>query len=479
MTSVSALGRFICLATLLYLSPVLAEDGPPEDDPPPLSNSVKNIKKKSASDGVCSSCSAPTDLPPPLHSEIKKVLMDVNKVSSSTSNFSSNSNSQNSPPSLKIPKNFHMNSMISTCCKTVSTKRGLVDTYYYYQNNDGKWEKYREDRTVESFDEDSDPYVTGPMYDPRTKSVGASWWFGYSDKKYYKYDSPKKLGTEDLISDAIPYKVPPRKEGETDDAYYSNRLQFELKEMKLEGDPQKITTEAGRGTTARVYYIHDPIPDNEALKKLFPDEGKLKSLYPALTLDEQRRTLWVSNNAKKVIKLKNPKPWGTTTQRAATNAKRDIAYSDLLEVMAKKFEYFPNGNSKDKGIPIVKAIKYQSDPDALGRGVMIQEAVHGESAHDISNRIRRAMIGDKAEIAYLKDVLKFDNLEDAKKRINVLENFYRVTHKDAYNFGIENRIITINGRTYSGETVNTAFDYNFGTNVIWDPKEKIFKVIDY
>jgi hypothetical protein len=89
------------------------------------------------------------------------------------------------------------------------------------------------------------------------------------------------------------------------------------------------------------------------------------------------------------------------------------------------------------------------------------------------------MQGDENEVRYLIDELKFSSLEDAKMKINVLENFYRTVHNEVYNFQVSNDLIGPAGYTHSGNVVSIGFDYNLGRNVVWDSKLKKFIVFDY
>jgi hypothetical protein len=317
-----------------------------------------------------------------------------------------------------------------------------------------------------------DPYVTG-----KDKSLFALP-FGIDRREIvaeleYQYRSPPLLGKNLPLSEEIIYKIPEKLPRETE-ANYENRRFAEIKSLKKFYSSLKVdsrTTYISEGSQSKAYWHHPPIPNSQDLARL----------YPYLTTFDERRKKWASENATEVIKLRNRNPWGEGLESAAEQMRRDLVLQDIFEQCANRFKVRDGKEFK----PFIEVVKYNNSKDMkeISMGVLRQNAVHGISAYDLANLTDKANLGDKEAAKKVKS-LGFSDVYAVAKAIHRLEIFYHETHNDLVNLMKTNDIPMMAGKTQmetEGSPILTSvgFDYNNGHNVLWDPKDKIFKAIDF
>ena len=128
-------------------------------------------------------------------------------------------------------------------------------------------------------------------------------------------------------------------------------------------------------------------------------------------------------------------------------------------------------------------VKYEDRPDEKQQGIFRQESVQGKTASEIADLIVAAKKGNGPAQATLVQN-GFNGIEDAERKIKLLQAFYHETHDDVVHFMKKNGLELLAGHTIESSAfmpvlITVGFDYNNGRNVIWDSKSKVFKVIDF
>ena len=304
------------------------------------------------------------------------------------------------------------------------------------------------------FDVES-PLITPPsiQYSPPTESDLSR------EKPYPEFDieEASRRSTEDRPI------IPP---GEIQNVMIKERKKYlTLKYPGLsDQDVDLYSTQAGsEGGSVFAYFIHDRIP--EGLQKT-PGSKKLKS--------------WLKSHATEVLKIVK------TDQEMIHQMRQQINLWHLYQSEAHRFKY-SDQDSKLKSI--VRAGEFL-DPDAhLRQGRFVMKAVHGIRADKLKARFKEAASGNPTANHEMISLYKFKNLADVQQKLMVLEEFYRRTHdpilkwiQSVPGYPVRKNVLfdtRLNAKGGPSESAPVGFDYNHGTNVIWNPDEQIFIAIDF
>lgn len=361
------------------------------------------------------------------------------------------------PNVAAVPRQTNQNRvMIEPCCSVVPTGPENVNRNF----------------EIVKDSEDQDPYTTGPAKLERRP-------FLVSRGVDYSYQPPAYLGNAEQIPGQLVYEIEPQSTSENINQYNFRRLKevLNLERGTRIGD---IATEVGHGAQSHVFMIHPKVPGESELVRLYPSENNVKKRHPEVPLKLARRLIWASEHSDEVIKVRTPSPWDTTLLDAARHARRDVALTEVLEACAERFTIFENGVSK----PLVQVLHYKNDHHEMQHGIFRQPTVNGDTAYKIAAQIAQARRGNANSALYLTEQMKFRSIEDAERKIRLLEAFYAETHFDIIRFESENRMPIMAGHLRRPQiggrnAVTVGFDYNMGQNAMWDPAAQVFKVIDF
>ena len=346
-------------------------------------------------------------------------------------------------------------SYIEPCCASIPSGVRNIDRDYDIQKNT----------------DHADPYTTGPTKLPRESHP-------VQRGRDYVYSAPTWLGGPKQIEAQLAYQIPSQKRTESIDTYNQRRLR-EVLNLKPGTPISSVTTEVGHGSQSYVFMIHDPLPGDAELKKLYPDDV-VKQRFQEGDPSYARRFLWASSHSQEVIKVRTPTPWNKTLEEAARQARRDIALTDVFEECADHFRAIESGNLR----PLIEVVRYTNAHHELEQGMFRQPTVNGDTAYKIAIKIAQAKQGNADALRYLKEEMRFKSVEEAEHKIRLLEAFYEETHFDVIGFESTNKIPMMAGHVrvpYSHEQrIRTVgFDYNLGQNAMWDPKAQVFKAVDF
>jgi hypothetical protein len=229
-------------------------------------------------------------------------------------------------------------------------------------------------------------------------------------------------------------------------------------------------TYAGRGAQSNVYYSHGDLPAEVwSAIDAAPDEATALAI----------RQSWAMTNARSVLKIRSPRPWGMGIGVAAEQMRRDLAVGGLADELSARATY--------DGGRLVRTARILSSDTQHMQGVIEQEAVAGVTVSRLQRAVdrlnpRTATNASSMGEAEARQILGQAGLswEEAQGRIHALEEFYRRTHADVIAFQNSNgfRIVPL-GRLRAGRSVPVGFDYNNGQNVIWNASERTFVMIDW
>ena len=350
----------------------------------------------------------------------------------------------------------------------------------------------------------ADPYVTGPLA-PSGRPIRVRGP-NYREPKNgtdYVYRTPMRVGRLNTIPirAALEYQapklsldqiqaylkacgrscrgIPKGKEGE-EEARDSISDLLRLTEATNPHGTFKETADqvtfVGKGANSSVYLMHPPVPDSEFLKQFYPDTSALRTKFPEIGSPYLlRRRMWAEKNSIDVVKVRRSSPFGKEMQEAARQSRRDIVIENLFKEFSSKFSIVDHGEQKE----LIRVASYRNSTEGIRSGIFKQTAIHGDTAFEIAKRIRAAEAGDRAELKYLKETLHFESLEDAQRKLAVLEKFYHETYAAVEKFEKLNHIPMMANLSRNLEEKTVGFDYNLGQNVIWDSKEKMFYAVDF
>lgn len=162
------------------------------------------------------------------------------------------------------------------------------------------------------------------------------------------------------------------------------------------------------------------------------------------------------------------------TSEVLAQFRRDLVIQELLTELSKSFH--PKG--EDPAHPLIEVVPILYNQDTMAQGIIYQKAVRGTKVSDLYQIVAKAKNGSREAEADLK-AIGFQSTEEAKKKLRLLEAFYRETHNDILNYSKAKGIALLrNGVAGEGLVyADIGGDFNHGQNVIWDGVN--FKIIDF
>jgi hypothetical protein len=242
----------------------------------------------------------------------------------------------------------------------------------------------------------------------------------------------------------------------------------------------ECTSIAGEGNSSVAYFYDPEVPD-----KVMKDATKRKA--------------WIEENARYVIKTRKP---GRGVAVMKAHMEREITTFQMLDQLTR--------SATLRGRPFIRPARFVSDSAAHGRGILIQEAIHGQSAADISEAIevlvyRRGFSSGtqvKKAIKTLRDAKVIQRnvigareramMSEMREKLDAVEEFYRSVHRDfiktTSDLGMPQHTNWTRGKfpdpnappgPYAILAKPVGLDLKQGLNLNWDPATQEFVIVDW
>jgi hypothetical protein len=154
---------------------------------------------------------------------------------------------------------------------------------------------------------------------------------------------------------------------------------------------------------------------------------------------------------------------------------RDLKVQQYLEKSVRNFHVTKSG----KPLNLIDFVPLKRDDKEIQHGALRQKFIKGGvSAADLADLVKKE---DKQKLV----ALGFNSVIDAKEKIRILEEFYIKTDNGVKSFLTKNELGKSQNNAYKPnsprfrDSVEVGFDYNHGINVMWDPNEKKFVIVDF
>lgn len=231
---------------------------------------------------------------------------------------------------------------------------------------------------------------------------------------------------------------------------------------------QVVPKALGQGATSEVFVVHPKIPIS------FQGSRKAFALRRAV----------------EVIKIKSALVFKKINlERAARYFRNDLSRYKLAEELVKHVTF--------KGQRLLEVAELLSTREEHAMAVLRQRVAPGPSMDQIQNQLDVVLRRRKAtipEYIYAVEFLKetgiatpggnnthLEHLE-IQAKVNAVESFYRQSEGIVLEFVRQNKLENYGGIPKGGtqaDQVAVGFDFNHGSNVTWDSKARVFRMIDF
>ncbi|MGK5081927.1 hypothetical protein WDW37_01385 [Bdellovibrionota bacterium FG-1] len=209
------------------------------------------------------------------------------------------------------------------------------------------------------------------------------------------------------------------------------------------------------------------------------------AVHPEVPTGTPDRPSWALKHAVAIAKVRHALREGMDPRSIALVFLRDLAVGRLAKQLLERVKF--------RGKQLIRVADIKGGAGAAERGIMLQAPAQGISTQDLALAVDKFLTAEGAPPADAIDTLKkagftgpFGAVSRAKAKealqyIQALEHSYRLVNNDALNYEYENGLVLL-GNTMHTEDRKLSLvglDYNHGRNVIWDPKTRMFVVIDW